>query len=300
MTAAGSRAISSVAGAQHQKVGLIGWPVAHSISPAMHNAAFAALSLPWRYDLLPTPAEDIESALRGLEARGYRGVNVTVPHKQRVLSCLDEVSPSARAIGAVNTIVVREGRLAGHNTDADGFLASLREGGFEPAAKRALVLGAGGAARAVVYALGQAGCAVLIHNRTPSRAAELAHQMRRCGTGAPISAVPERHGLPGVAPDPIDLVVNATSAGMQPAVDASPWPERLPLPAHWCIYDLVYNPLETRLLARARAAGARTIGGLGMLILQGALAFQLWTGQPATLEVMRTAAKQALVLEPAP
>jgi shikimate dehydrogenase len=282
------------------RVGLIGWPVAHSVSPAMHNAAFAALGLRWRYDLLPTSAEDVEGLLRDLETRGFRGVNVTLPHKQRVMSLLDEQADSARAIGAANTIVVRRGRLAGHNTDAGGFLAALAETGFDPTGKRALVLGAGGAARAVVYALARAGCGVLIQNRTYARAVDLARLMRRFGTGTLVSAIPEEAGLHRLQLEHIDLLVNATSVGMHPATDQSPWPEPLPLPSHWTVYDLVYNPLETRLLARAHSAGARPIGGLEMLIHQGALAFQLWTGEPAPLEVMRSAAHQALVshLEP--
>lgn len=269
-----------------QQVGLIGWPVAHSVSPAMHNAAFQALDLLWRYALMPTPPGEVGTALARLKAQDYRGANVTVPHKQAVMPHLDEIAEAARAIGAVNTIVVYRDRLVGHNTDAAGFLAALREAGFEPAGKRALVLGAGGAARAVIYALNRAGCDVAVHNRTVRRAGELIRAL-----AVPARLVPD---LAEIEPAAFDLLVNATPAGMTPHVDASPWPEALPLPARWAVYDLIYNPAETRLLSRARAAGATAIGGLGMLVHQGALAFELWTGQSPPVEVMRAAAQNAL------
>lgn len=269
-----------------QHAGLIGWPVAHSVSPAMHNAAFQALGLPWHYSPLPTPPNEVGSMVARLKAQGYRGANVTVPHKQAVMPHLDEIAEAAQAIGAVNTLVARRGRLIGHNTDAAGFLAALREAGFKPAGKRALVLGAGGAARAVIYALTQTGCAVAIHNRTVQRAGELIRAL-----AVPAWLVPD---LAEIEPAAFDLLVNATPLGMTPHVDISPWPEALPLPARWAVYDLIYNPAETRLLARARAAGATAISGLGMLVHQGALAFELWTGQSPPVEVMRVAAQNAL------
>ncbi len=274
--------------ATRNMVGLIGWPVEHSLSPAMHNAAFASLGLSWRYTLLPTPPGEVAAVLRRLR-REFRGANVTVPHKQAVMPHLDAIDETAQAIGAVNTIVVREGRLIGYNTDGDGFLAALREAGWEAKGRRALILGAGGAARAVVYALARSGCAVAIHNRTPDRAARLAAAMRSLGL-----AVRSLPALTDAALDDFDLLVNATPLGMWPHTDASPWPESLPLPAHWTVFDLVYNPAETRLLARARAAGARPVGGLGMLVHQGALAFALWTGRPAPAEVMRRAAERGI------
>lgn len=275
------------------RVGLIGWPVDHSISPAMQNAAFRALGLAWHYDLLPAPPGQVGSLLVGLAAQGYRGANVTVPHKQAVLPFLARVAGEAQAIGAVNTLVLQTedaaGGWAGHNTDGAGFLAALREAGFEPAGSSALVLGAGGAARAVVHALLAAGCSVAIHNRTGERAARLAEDM--AATGGPR---PQAISLDELQPDAIDLLINATSLGMGAQADASPWPAPLPLPARWTAYDLVYRPAETPFLARARAAGCRAVGGLGMLIHQGALAFELWTRQPAPLEIMRDAAQQAL------
>jgi shikimate dehydrogenase len=276
------------------RVVLYGWPVEHSVSPAMHNAAFDALGLPWRYTLLPTPPGRIKKALTKLKAQGYRGANVTVPHKQAVMPHLDTISDDARAIGAVNTIVVQEGHLIGHNTDGDGFLAALLESGCAPSDRCALVLGAGGAARAVVYALAQAGCAVAIHNRTVQRAAQLAHHMRNVGIHAPVTWVPITANLSDLDLTQFDLLVNATSVGMWPQADASPWPEMLPMPAHWTVFDLVYNPTETRLLAQAHAAGATAVGGLGMLVYQGAMAFEQWTGHSAPIETMRTAVQEAL------
>jgi shikimate dehydrogenase len=277
-----------------QLVGLIGWPVEHSVSPAMHNAAFDALGLHWHYTLLPTPPGKVKATLTKLKEQGYRGANVTVPHKQVVMPHLDEITGAARDIGAVNTIVVQEGQLIGHNTDGDGFLAALWEAGFEPAEKRALVLGAGGAARAVVYALAQAGCTVAIHNRTVQRAAQLAHHMQRIGVRAPVTWVPTTATLTDLDLARFDLLVNATPVGMWPHTDASPWPETIPLPSHWTVFDLVYNPAETRLLAQAHAAGATAVCGLGMLVHQGALAFELWTGQSPPVAVMWAACQQAL------
>lgn len=271
------------------RVGLIGWPVEHSVSPAMHNAAFEALGLPWRYSLIPVPPDRLGQELAGLRAGGFLGVNITVPHKQSVMPHLDEVSDSARAIGAVNTIVVKDGRLIGYNTDAGGFWRALTEAGYDAAGKSALVLGAGGAARAVVYALARGGCRISVWNRTVERAGLLALDMRKMSST--LSVVDD---LSDVKSADVDLLVNTTPVGMWPHVDASPWPETLPMPGHWTVFDLVYNPVETRLLAQARAAGAQAVGGLAMLVHQGALAFELWTGQSPPTEVMLAAAMESL------
>ncbi|MGD1995003.1 MAG: shikimate dehydrogenase [Anaerolineae bacterium] len=279
---------------QTQLVALVGWPVEHSVSPAMQNAAFRVLGLPWRYTLLPTPHGKVQATLTRMNKAGYRGANITVPHKQAVLPCLDGLDSAAQLIGAVNTIAFREDRQFGYNTDADGFLSALREAGFEPGGHKALVLGAGGAARAVVYALTEEKCPVTILNRTVQRAAKLARQMQDRGNHTTVTWVREGATLADLPLDDFDLLVNATSVGMWPEVDASPYPEELQLPSHWTVFDLVYNPEETRLLVQARAAGATSIGGLGMLIHQGARSFELWTGYPAPIEVMRKAAQEAL------
>ncbi len=281
-------------GERLRRVGLIGWPVEHSFSPAMHNAAFGFLGLPWHYTLLPTPPGRLKTTLRRLREQGYCGANVTVPHKQAVLPYLDEVDAVVRVIGAANVIVIQEGRLLGYNTDGEGFLAALRGAGFEPAGRRALVLGAGGAARAVAHTLARAGCSVAIWNRTVHRAAQLANELVGAGVGASVTWVPEDVKLYELPLADLDLLVNATIVGMWPQPDASPWPETLPVPPDWTVFDLVYNPPETQLLRQARESGAQPIGGLEMLVRQGALAFEMWTGESPPIEVMRTAAENAL------
>jgi len=279
-----------------QRVGLIGWPVDHSVSPAMHNAAFRALGLGWDYTLLPTEPGHAEAAVGRLRREGFRGANVTVPHKQTIMSCLDQITPTAQAIGAVNTIVERGGHLVGHNTDADGFLQSLLRTGFRTADRRALILGAGGAARALVYALLGSGFAqVIVLDRTPQHAELLALHLgslhdwsgRLCALPLTTETLVDRAGA-------VDLLVNATTVGMWPHAGTSLWPDDSPLPPHLAVFDLVYNPPRTRLSRQARASGARFIGGLEMLVRQGALAFELWTGQAPPANVMRAAARQAI------
>jgi len=281
-------------------VGVMGWPVEHTISPAMHNAAFDAADLNWRYVPLAVRPRRVGEAMRGLRALGFAGCNVTVPHKRAVMAHLEEITDQARAIGAVNTIVIQgQGRIVGHNTDADGFLRALAEGGFRPEGKRALLLGAGGAGRAVACALASVGAAITVVNRTLSRAeslvADLVSLFPRAGTEARsyLRAVPLTPGALRREAQSADLLVNATSLGMWPEVERSPWPEELPMPPSLTVFDVVYNPLETKLMRQARAAGAGAIGGLGMLVHQGAIAWELWTSQKPPVEVMAAAAKAA-------
>lgn len=264
---------------------ILGHPVAHSVSPAMHRAALAALGLEGDYVPLDVLPQGLAAAVRGLPAHGFRGANVTVPHKQAVMGMLDEVAPDARTIGAVNTIVVTAGgQLAGHNTDWRGFADDLAANALSVRGRAVAVLGAGGAARAVAYALGQAGAEVRVFARDVRRAAGLA------GLGASVHAL-------GALADAmllrdVALVVNASSAGMAPEAGATPWPEGVAYPAGVPLYDLICSPPETRLMRQARAAGAQAVNGLGMLVRQGAAAFALWTGQAAPVEVMRRAAWQ--------
>jgi len=290
---------------QTQLVGLIGWPVEHSLSPVMHNAAFDALGLNWRYVPLPVPPGSLGAAVRGLLALGFRGANVTVPHKQTVMPMLDVVSNTAMELGAVNTLVIgrrEDGTPAtsGDNTDHRGFGQALRDGGFQPwAGMRAVVVGAGGAARAVVYSLLRSGVSeIAVLNRTQERARLLVSDLRGFELRVRLSA-------PELTPDSLialagsaDLLVNTTPVGMWPQVDASVWPDRVPIPAHLTVFDLVYNPPETQLLRLARQSGARAVGGLGMLVQQGALGFEMWTGQVAPVEVMRAACERALRRSP--
>ena len=283
---------------QTQRVALIGWPVEHSISPAMHNAAFAALNLNWRYELLPTEPGQAAAAVARLRVEGFRGANVTVPHKQAVMPYLDDLSEAAKAIGAVNTVVVRGGKLIGHNTDADGFVTALLDARFRLLGAQAAVVGAGGGARAAVFGLLQDGVEkVLLLNRSIERAEALAYDLD-CRDGGP----PRLRILPLTTKTLLescraaDLLVNTTPLGTWPHTSASIWPHDVPLPAHLVVFDLVYNPQETRLLRQARESGAQPIGGLGMLVHQGALAFHIWTGRAAPVAVMRKAAERALVV----
>lgn len=289
--------------AQTKLVGIIGWPVEHSLSPAMHNAAFAALGLNWAYVPLPVAPGQLSAAVRGLAALGFQGANVTIPHKEAVLPYLDELSQEARFIGAVNTIVIDGDRLIGHNTDAAGFMQALLAGGFRPDGARAVVIGAGGAARAVVYGLLAAGVvAITIVNRSLQRAEALVEDFARIPLGStpwlkkvPLTAVSlsSCSSLPSLVAE-ADLLVNATPVGMWPRPGESPWPDDAPFPGHPLVFDLVYNPPKTKLLLQAQAAGARTIGGLEMLLYQGAKAFELWTGQKPPVEIMRTALREGL------
>jgi shikimate dehydrogenase len=278
-------------------VGLIGWPVEHSLSPAMHNAAFASLGLDWVYVPLPVRPEDVHQALKGLAALNFVGVNVTVPHKQAVMRYVDELSDAAKATGAVNTIHIKQGKFFGYNTDATGFLNSLVEAGCHPKGRRVAVLGAGGAARAVVFALTRAEAAsVIVFNRTAERAAFLVDDLTETFPDSHLSFAPLTDEALAELDDRVDLIVNTTSAGMSPHVNECPWPDQVPLPQQTTICDLIYNPLETQLLARARAAGLTTIDGLGMLVHQGAYAFEQWTGHKPPIEIMRQACMEGLGL----
>jgi len=289
-----------------QLVGLIGWPVEHSLSPAMHNGAFDALGLNWRYVPLPVPPGQVEAAVRGLAALGFHGANVTVPHKQAVMPMLDSTAPSARELGAVNTLVIgrcadRKPIIGGYNTDDKGFVGALRLGGFEPEdGGNAVIVGAGGAARAVVFGLLWSGTGeIVVLNRTPERAWALVSDLgSRHGGSSRLRVLPLTPEALVESTRAADLLVNATTVGMWPHVDGSVWPDAVPVPAHLTVFDLVYNPSETHLLRQARESGAHAIDGLGMLVRQGALAFDMWTNQGLTINeiaaLMRVACERAL------
>lgn len=272
-----------------KRVGVIGWPVTHSLSPAMHNAAFAALGMTdWRYDLLPVPPDIVGHSLRTLRGEGgYLGVNVTIPLKQEVLRHT-QPDDLARALGAANTIDFRTNTAT--NTDVAGFIDDLRANGIDPAGISVLVLGAGGAARAAVYGLTRAGAAVTVTNRTLERAQVMLADLTAAAGLRGVEALP----LAQAAQHNPQVIVNCTPAGMWPHVDSSPWPDAVPFPESVTVYDMVYRPARTRLMALAEAHGGRSIGGLGMLVRQGAAAFALWTGQQPPVDVMFAAARAAL------
>ncbi len=291
---------------QVTRLGVLGWPVAHSRSPAMHNAALQALGLTqWHYQRLPVPPELFAETVRALGGAGFRGANVTIPHKEAALAVADEASAAARAIGAANTLSFAPGGgIAAENTDAPGLLAALARAGCDPRGRTVQILGAGGSARAAAWALREAGAReVAVWNRTPARAEELGRALR----------VRTVVGLPEKA----DILINCTSVGLieeegpvlvRPASEGESDLNKLGLKhdllgEYSYVVDLVYTKGRTPLLAAAREGGAATVDGLEVLVAQGALSLELWTGRPiddqmrssdrpAPLEVMRRAARE--------
>ena len=284
------------------RLGLIGYPLGHSLSPAIHTAALQACGLEGSYALFPIhpyDKEGLKELLDRVRNGEMTGLNVTIPHKQTVIEFLDELTPTAQAIGAVNTIWMRNSKLIGENTDAPGFLTDLKRiFQFSREAFRlppsALVLGAGGSARAVVYALLEDGWEVTIAARRLEQAQQLADSFTNYQLPITISNPPNSETTFTNLQSPISLIINTTPVGMTPNIDRSPWPENLPLPPRAAIYDLVYNPRETRLVREACLQELRATTGLGMLVEQAALAFQIWTGVRPPREVMFAAATQSL------
>jgi len=274
------RAPSRIDGAA-STVGVIGWPVEHSLSPVIHNAAFAALGMGWVYVPLGVEPGRLPDALAGLRALGFRGANVTMPHKTEAAELCDQLSEDAGRLHAVNTIVVGPSDLAGHNTDAPGFERFLREdAGFDPGGGSALIYGAGGAARACALALSRAGAAgITVAVREASRADPIREMLRDDPVGVDVIAF-ER-----AAEAKADLIVNATPLGAHG--EALPTPA---LDAAALVVDLLYRPASTPLQTAARDAGVAAFGGIGLLLHQAALSFELWSGRPAPLEVMSAAA----------
>jgi shikimate dehydrogenase len=269
---------------------VIGWPVEHSLSPVIHNAAFAALGLDWVYVPMPVAPGRVADALAGLGGLGFGGANVTMPHKTEIAELVPVLSDDARRLHAVNTVVVGADGLVGHNTDAPGFDRFLhRDAGFDPAGRVALLFGAGGAARACALALARGGLRTLtVALRDPDRAAGLRETLE--DSDMELEVVEFDRALER----PADLIVNATPLGARG--------EQLPLPAlrrGVLAVDLLYRPAQTPLQAAVRAAGGTAFGGMGLLLQQAALSFELWTGRPAPLEVM-SAAALAEVAEPGP
>lgn len=269
-------------------VGVWGHPVGHSRSPAMHNAALEALGLDWVYvpfDVNPDPV-NVEEALAGLRALGLVGVNVTIPLKEAVLP-YTIVSEEAARTGSVNTIHNRDGKLYGYSTDGAGFLRALEAAGQPTEGRQVLLLGAGGSARAVSFALASRGCRCQIANRTEARASALADDVnRRFPEAATVTGW-------GAEADEFDLLVNTTTMGMQPNEEAAPALPPNAFAGKPFVYDLIYVPTQTRLLAAAAAAGCETMNGVGMLVWQGALALAIWTGRP--LEEVPVAEMEAAV-----
>ncbi len=292
---------------------VVGFPVKHSASPAMHNAALASLGLDWRYLAFPVPPQNLQEALRGAMRMRFVGMNLTVPHKILALNMMDALDETAQAWGAVNTVRFEgrfhgqewlplaqlpadadaglELRAKGFNTDADALLRALREDlDWKPQASNVLVLGAGGAGRVAALRLAAEGIAKLfLVNRTLSKAEALGDEIRQ--------RFPEVQTRVGYPPKDVDLLINASSVGLNPE-DPLPYEaSQFDVSNARLVFDMIYRPRETRLLAKARAAGCRASNGLGMLLYQGAKALEIWTGTPAPVEVMRRALQAAIYTE---
>jgi len=291
------------------RLGLIGYPLSHSLSPVIQTAALQSCGLNGNYSLFPVPPDDkqrLKEILARVRKGDITGLNVTIPHKQNVIEFLDELTPTAETIGAVNTIYVRKNRLLGENTDAPGFLTDLkrfltaethtcpggrcqgRQGVF-----KALVLGAGGSARAVVYALANDGWNVYLAARRMEQAHQLASSFTNYQLPVTTCSLSTLEADLQSPLSTLSLIINTTPVGMTPNIDQSPWPKKLPFPPHAVIYDLVYNPRETKLAQDARAQGRPATTGLGMLIEQAALAFEIWTEIQPSREVMQASVEKS-------
>ncbi len=281
-----------------RRLGIIGYPLGHSMSPVMFRAAFEEYGVDVTYDAWEVAPKDLGDFLEGVRCSEGEilGFNATVPHKEAVMAAMDEVSEEAQRAGAVNTVVNDDGRLVGYNTDGAGFVRALREeAGFEFGGSRGLIIGAGGAARGVVMAMSSEGVGEFtIANRTPERAERLAEDLRVHFAGG-VRVVAMESGEFIRAAASASLIVQCTTMGMlhSPAADASPLAAE-DIPGDCVVYDLVYNPPETPLMREASRAGARVYGGLSMLVYQGAVGFETWMGRPAPVEAMFKAARTAL------
>ena len=272
-----------------QIVGIFGWPVSHSFSPRMHNAAFRELGLDWAYVPFPTPPEKLGDAIRGFRAMGFRGANVTIPHKEKVIEFLDGLSPLSEKMGTVNTLYWEGDRLMGTTTDPWGCLENLRRAGFQPQNQDIALIGCGGAARAISFAFAcehpEMPITVVFRREDGDQAQRLQRELLD-KTQAAVSLFPleEFENRAGN----FELVVNATPVGMHPNEGAVPFPTTR-LHDGQCVLDIVYNPRRTQLLAEAQRHGCKTVEGLGMLLHQGAKSFELWTGKQAPVDAMARA-----------
>lgn len=264
-----------------KKVGVIGWPVGHSLSPAMHNAAFGAAGLDYVYVPLAVQPGHLKAAVEGLKALGFVGANVTIPHKVEIMQYLDEIDVTAKKVGAVNTIVVKDGVCIGYNTDAQGFVEALHQHGIRVKDRQAVLLGAGGASRAVVCGLLDAGIKkIVVGVRSVAKAQAFLQEF----TGLSIYGWYDQAFIDSLAY--ADILINCTPLGMAPNLEEIPPVEWMKLKKTAAVCDLIYNPSMTRFLAMAKQQGHITLNGEGMLIGQGAVAFALWTGQQPNLTVM--------------
>ena len=278
-------------------LGIFGYPISHTLSPAMHNAVIKALGLDMVYLPFEVKPSNLKEAINGIKSLGIIGVNITIPHKESVIRFLDDISEEARLVGAVNTIVNKDRKLVGYNTDGSGYMASLKEElGFNPKSKRIIIIGAGGAARGILAALAtQKPKSITVANRTLSRAVSLIKAFKGKFRDTRFEAINLDDNMLKMSFNSVDLLINTTSVGMKQSKALKIPLETLPKIA--IVSDIIYNPLETLLLKKAKKIGLTTHGGLGMLVHQGARSFKLWTGMDAPMNVMRKAALKALKME---
>jgi len=279
------------------RLGLIGYPLDHSLSSVMQTAALNAAGFDWTYGNLPVSGTGLPRQIEALRAPDWRGANVTLPHKAAVLPLLDEIDPVARAAGVVNCVTNEDGRLVGTNTDVAALKQELDKLQMAWQGKPAWILGSGGAARACAFALLQRRAAVTVICRRPQQGEDLVAKLQQ-HPGASLRIRPWSSSTLAEAPRNA-LIVNATPLGMWPNAEASPWPDDVQLPPQATIFDLIYNPPATALLRRARAAGLEAVNGMGMLVEQGALAFERWTNKAAPRRVMRQAIDRAMEVQDA-
>ncbi len=272
--------------------GVIGDPIEHTLSPTIHNAAFNHLKLDFVFLAFRVKAADLENAVRGMRGLGIHGLNITMPHKSTVIAYLDEVDPTVKFLGSANTILNKNGKLSGFNTDGVGALKALRENCTELSEKKVLLLGAGGAAKAIAFALAEEVGDLAILNRAAEKAAVLADALNRVFGKKIVGGALSPNAVQKNLQD-ADILVNATSVGMYPNINQSLVAPQL-LKPNLAVMDIVYNPVGTKLARDAKAAGARVISGVEMLIHQGAASFEIWTGRSAPIKVMRRAALNKL------
>ena len=274
---------------------IIGHPITHSLSPLMHNSAFQALSLPYLYAMYDIEPDGLLKAVQDLKTLGFLGYNVTIPHKQAIIPSLDGIDENAKAIGAVNTVCILNSKAIGYNTDVLGVVRALEPFKGLFAEKPALVMGAGGAARAAVFALHTflKVSEITIAARSKEKASSIAGDFRI--RNAKIVNFARKDLNTSLAH--CSLIVNTTPVGMHPLVDASPLSDDAPLKSGHVVFDLIYRPLETKLLRHAKAAGAKVVGGLEVLIQQGAAAFEMWTGKKMPVDVVRKVLEEKLKVE---
>ncbi len=271
---------------------VIGDPVEHSLSPRIHNAAFQHLQLDYVYVAFPVKRKELTAAIQGMRSLKVHGLNVTTPHKLDVVQHLDWLDESAKNVGAVNTILNKEGTLIGYNTDGKGALMALEASQGELSNKKILILGAGGASRSISYTLAQETRELVVLNRTIEKAESLVKELLTTFGNKVRYGGLSRSRIKAELED-ADILINATSVGMHPNEDKTPIDQNL-LRSKLTIFDLIYHPLETRLLREAKAVGARTIDGLAQLVYQGAASFEIWTGRSAPVDVMMKAAREKL------